>query len=255
MSAGPLQGRVALVTGSSRGIGRAIALRLARDGATVIVNHPGEEENAAEVLERILAAGGEAIAIEADVSDSAAVAAMIERASAELGPIDLLVSNAGIAPPTPFFEIDEELWDRTHAINLKGAFLCAQGVSRVLVDRGLPGKIVFVSSVSAWVGGSDLVHYTPTKAGVSSLMKSMATVLGPHGITCNAVLPGTILTDINREDLTPEKTAYFEERTPLGRLGEPADIADVVAFMCTEDARYMNGSEVLVDGGALVNLE
>ncbi len=251
----PLDGRVALVTGASRGIGRAIALRLGRDGATVIVNHPGEDEHAAAVVGEIEAGGGHAVAIEADVADGRAVRAMLATATETLGPIDLLLSNAGIAPPTPFFEIDEALWDRTHAVNLRGAFLCAQGVARVLVDRGLPGRLVFVSSVSAWVGGSDLVHYTPTKAGVSSLAKSLATVLGPRGITSNAVLPGTVLTDINREDLTPEKTAYFEARTPLGRLGEPSDIADVVAFMCTDDARFMNGSEVLVDGGTFVNLE
>jgi len=250
-----LDGRVALVTGASRGIGRAIALRLGRDGATVAVNHPGEHENANAVVEQITAAGGRAMAVEADVADSAQVAAMIEQVRASLGPVDILVNNAGIAPPTDFFDITEELWDRTHAVNLKGAFLCAQAVARDLVARGAPGRLIFISSVSAWVGGGDLVHYTPTKAGVSSLTKSLAIVLGPHGITSNAVLPGTILTDINREDLTPEKTAYFEQRTPLGRLGDPTDIADVVAFMCTQDARYMNGSEVLVDGGALVNLE
>jgi L-rhamnose 1-dehydrogenase len=252
-----LEGKIALVTGASRGIGRGTALRLAADGATVIVNHPGEEEHAQSVVHAIEAAGGRAVAIEADVSSSAQVMAMIERTTSELGPIQILVNNAGICPFCDFFDITEDLWDRVHAVNLKGAFLCAQSVSRVLVERGLPGRFVFLSSISAWVGGAQQVHYCPTKAGVSALMRSLAIVLGPHGITCNAVLPGTIYTDINKDDVPPgsDKRAYFEGRIPLGRLGEPADIADVISFLCSDDSRYMNGAEVLVDGGMFVNLQ
>jgi L-rhamnose 1-dehydrogenase len=182
---------------------------------------------------------------------------MVDRATEELGPIQILVNNAGICPFHDFLTMPEELWDRVQSVNLKGTFLCSQAVARVLVDRGLPGKIVSMSSISAWVGGSQQTHYTPTKAGVSSLMKSLAIVLGPHGINCNAVLPGAIYTDINRDEIPPgsEKRKTFEARIPLRRVGEPADIADVVAFLCSDDARYITGAEILVDGGMFVNLQ
>jgi len=250
-------GTVALVTGASRGIGRDVALRLARDGATVVVNHPGEEEYAQAVVREIVEGGGRAAAMNADVAASAEVRAMVERATAELGPIQILVNNAGICPFHDFLDMPEELWDRVHSVNLKGTFLCSQAVARMLVDRKLPGKIVSMSSISAWVGGSNQVHYCATKAGVSSLMKSLAIVLGPHGINCNAVLPGAILTDINRAVLQEGDplSKRFKTRIPLGRVGQPADIADVVAFLCSDDARYMNGSEVLVDGGMYVDLQ
>jgi len=250
-------GTVALVTGASRGIGRDVALRVARDGATVVVNHPGEEEYAQAVVREIVEGGGRATAMKADVAASAEVRVMVERATAELGPIQILVNNAGICPFHDFLDMPEELWDRVHSVNLKGTFLCSQAVARVLVDRKLPGKIVSMSSISAWVGGSNQVHYCATKAGVSSLMKSLAIALGPHGINCNAVLPGAILTDINRDVLQEgsDLSERFKTRIPLGRVGQPADIADVVAFLCSDDARYMNGSEVLVDGGMYVDLQ
>jgi len=248
---------VALVTGASRGIGRDVALRLARDGATVVVNHPGEEEHAQAVVREILDGGGRAAAMKADVAASAEVRAMVERTTDELGPIQILVNNAGICPFHDFLDMPEELWDRVHSVNLKGTFLCSQAVARALVDRKLPGKIVSMSSISAWVGGSNQVHYCATKAGISSLMKSLAIVLGPHGINCNAVLPGAILTDINRDVLQEGSplSERFKTRIPLGRVGQPADIADVVAFLCSDDARYMNGAEVLVDGGMYVDLQ
>jgi L-rhamnose 1-dehydrogenase len=247
--------KVVIVTGASRGIGRATALRLARDGFSVVVNHPGEPDNAAEVVQQVTSAGGSAHAWEADVSDADAVSAMVDWVAAEVGAPRYLVANAGILPFADFFEIDEALWQRVHDVNLKGAFLCAQAVSKRLVERELTGRFVFVSSISAWVGGSRQVHYTPSKAGVSSLMKSLAIALAPHGISSNAVLPGVVATDINRDDLTPEKLAYFEQRVPLGRVGEPEDIADVVAFLLSDAARYVNGAELLVDGGLFVNLQ
>jgi L-rhamnose 1-dehydrogenase len=247
--------RVVIVTGASRGIGRATALRLGRDGYLVVVDHPGERDAAEEVVDQIVAAGGRACAVEADVADGAAVDEMVERVTRELGPPRSLVNNAGICDFADVLEIDEELWQRTHDVNVKGAFLCSQAVARVLIERNLTGRFVFVSSVSAWVGGARQVHYTPTKAGISSLMRSLAVAFGPHGIGCNAVLPGTIRTDINRDDLTPEKTAMFEQRIPSGRLGEPEDIADVVSFLLSDDARYVNGAELVVDGGLLVALQ
>jgi len=223
----------------------------------VIVNHPGEEEHAQEVVDKIKSGGGEASPYMADVAESDQVRKMISDITQTFGPIQVLVNNAGICPPHEFLTMPEELWDRVYAVNLKAPFVCSQAVAQILVERQLPGKFVFLSSISAWVGGSYQVHYTPTKAGVSSLMKSLAVVLGPHGINCNAVLPGTIHTDINREVLAEgsELRTYFDKRIPIGRLGEPADVADVVSFLCSKDARYLNGSEVLVDGGLFVNLQ
>lgn len=250
--------KTALITGASRGIGRETALRLARRGVTVIVNFPaGEEPQAEEVVSAIEGSGGTAVAIAADVSQSDQVREMIARAHADLGPIQILVNNAGICPMQEFLTMDEELFRRVQDVNVFGAFLCSQLVARELIRRRLPGRFVFVSSISAWVGGSMQTHYCPSKAAVSSLMKSLAIVLGPSGINCNAVLPGTVLTDINRTLLQPGQPLrdYFMRRIPLGRLGEPEDIADVILFLCEEASRYMNGSEVLVDGGLFVNLQ
>lgn len=251
-----IRGKVVLVTGASRGIGRAIALRFAEEGARVAVNHPGESEQAREVVRAIRSRGGEAIAVRADVARAAQVRRMVERVVARFGRIDVLVNNAGICPFCEFLDITEEVWDRTHAVNLKGVFLCSQAVARHMVERGIRGRIISISSLSSYVGGRLQAHYCPTKAGINLLMKSMAIALGPYGITCNSVLPGTVLTDINRQYLSDETVRRsLEGRVPLGRLGQPEDIAGPVVFLATDDARYMSGSEVLVDGGALANFQ
>ncbi|MCY0865071.1 MAG: glucose 1-dehydrogenase [Sulfobacillus sp.] len=251
-----LANKVAVVTGASRGIGRAIAARLAQEGARVVVNHPGEWDEAEEVVQTILAAGGSALAVEADVSQASAVAAMFERTVQSYGTVDILVNNAGICPFVEWFDLTESLWDRVNQVNLKGAFLCSQAASRIMRDHHHGGRIISISSISALVGGSFQTHYTPTKAGIRSLMQSLAIVLGPYGITCNSILPGSILTDINRHHYAdPATLARDTARIPVGRLGEPADIAGVAAFLASEDARYINGADILVDGGLFVNLQ
>jgi L-rhamnose 1-dehydrogenase len=181
---------------------------------------------------------------------------MIAEGQKKYGPIQILVNNAGICPMHDFLSMEEALFRRVQAVNVFGAFLCSQLVARDLVERKLPGKFVFVSSISAWVGGAMQTHYCPSKAAVSALMKSLAIVLGPSNINCNAVLPGAILTDINRSLLQPGQPllAHLSSRIPLGRIGEASDIADVIAFLCSNESRYMNGSEVLIDGGMFVNL-
>lgn len=250
--------KTALVTGASRGIGRETALRLARHGVTVIVNFPpGDEPRAEEVVAAIHAAGGTATAIAADIAQSEYVHDMIARAHTDVGPIQILVNNAGICPMHEFLTMDEKLFRRVQDVNVFGAFLCSQLVAQELIRRQLPGRFVFVSSISAWVGGSMQSHYCPSKAAISSLMKSLAIILGPAGINCNAVLPGTVLTDINRALLQPGQPLrdHLMRRIPLGRIGEPEDVADVILFLCEEGSRYMNGSEVLVDGGLFVNLQ
>ena len=249
-----LTGKTALVTGGSRGIGRAICRRLAEAGAAVAVNYHQTEP--ADLIGEIEAAGGRAVAVTADVADKAQVEAMIGAVVDRLGGLDVLVNNAGICPFHEFLDMPEALWDRVQDVNLNAAFLCSQAAARVMVEQGRGGRIISISSISAIVGGALQTHYTPTKAGVHSLMQSLAIVLGSKGITCNSVMPGAIATDINREDLSdPEKRAYFERRIPVGRLGEPDDIAGPVVFLASDAARYVNGAGLLVDGGLYVNLQ
>jgi L-rhamnose 1-dehydrogenase len=260
-----LSGRTALVTGASRGIGRGLALGLAAAGADVAVNYhvPAEPEfghdNAADadaVVAEIEALGRRALAVEADVASGAAVTAMVDAVVAGLGGLDILVNSAGICPFHDFLTMPEELWDRVHDVNLKGAFLCSQAAARVMVAQGRGGRIISVSSISALVGGGQQAHYTPTKAGIHSLMQSLAISLGPHGITCNSILPGAIATDINSADWSdPAKRAYLDGRIPLGRFGEPDDLAGPVAFLASDAARYVTGAGLLVDGGLFVNLQ
>jgi L-rhamnose 1-dehydrogenase len=248
-----MEGRVAIVTGGSRGIGRAISERLAADGARVVVNYVERADAASDVVAAIEHAGGHALAIRADVSRKVEVDAMVEETVATWGRVDVLVNNAGISPTFEFLECPEDAWDRVTEVNLKGTFLCSQAVARVMVDQRIAGRIIAVSSISAIVGGSLQAHYTPTKAGQRSLMRSLALALGPHGITCNSVLPGTITTEINADFLADRETSEtYLRRIPARRLGVPDDVAGAVAFLASEAAAYVNGAEILVDGGALV---
>jgi L-rhamnose 1-dehydrogenase len=258
-NSGPGNGgnRVVLVTGAARGIGRATAARFGRDGADVAINHPpGERERAEETACLVAEGGGTPFLVEADLADPQAVARMAAAVERRFGTVDVLVNNAGICPFTDFSDISVELWDRVHHVNLRGAFLVTQAITRGMVAAGKGGRVISVSSISAYVGGAQQVHYCPTKAGISSLMKSLAIVLGPAGITCNAVLPGAIATDINADDLArPGKREYFEGRIPLGRIGQPEDVAGAIWLLSQPEAGYVNGAELLVDGGFFVNLQ
>jgi L-rhamnose 1-dehydrogenase len=252
----PTEARTALITGASRGIGRGIATSLASDGYAVGLNFESNEQAAREAGAAVESAGGSAILLRADTSDASAVSAMVGRAIEELGHLDVVVLNAGICPFQPFLELTEEAWTRTLAVNLTGAFLVAQAAARDMVERGRGGRIIFISSISGLVGGAEQAHYCATKAGMLGLMRSMAIVLGPHGITCNAIMPGPVATDINRDDLEqPGKVEYFERRIPVGRIGRPADVGDVVKLLARDGSAYINGAEIVVDGGLLVNLQ
>lgn len=255
-----LEGKVAIVTGAGRGIGRAIARRLARDGARVVVNHPptpAETEAALTVVDEIRRLGGEALAVAADVSQADQVDRLFATAVETWGGVDILVNNAGICPFETWWDMTEALFQHVWEVNLKGAFLCSHAASRLMRDQGRGGRIISVASISALVGGGLQTHYTPTKAGLRSLMQSLAIVLGPHGITCNSVLPGTILTDINRGyyERNPERLRHDAGRVPVGRLGRPEDIAGAVAFLASDEAQYINGADILIDGGLFVNLQ
>ncbi len=252
----PLEGRVAIVTGGSRGIGRAICERLGQDGAWVVVNYVQDRRAALEVVKSIRLNGSKAVAVRADAASKAAVDRMFGHVMKLWGRVDILVNNAGICPFIEFLDIPEDVWDRVHAVNLKGTFLCSQAAARSMVQIGTHGRIISISSVNAHAGAPLQAHYTPTKAGQVSLMQSMAVALGKYGITCNSVLPGSIRTDINAYLLDdPEIARANREWIPLGRVGDPRDVAGVVAFLAGDEAAYISGTEVLVDGGSLARRE
>jgi L-rhamnose 1-dehydrogenase len=250
-----LHDKVAIVTGAARGIGRAIALRFAFEGARLAVVDLREAEGH-ESVRLIEAAGGQAIFVPTDVTDSSQVQAMVDAVLARWGAIDILVNDAGICPFEDFLNMPEALWNQVLDVNLKGYFLVSQAVAKAMIARGTRGRIIAVSSISAEFGGSQQAHYCASKAGVNLLVKSMAISLGPFGITCNAVLPGTVETDINRDALAdPAVRAYWSQRAPLGRLGQPEDIAGPVLFFATEDSAWCTGAMLVVDGGTSVNLQ
>ena len=251
-----LENKVVLITGASRGIGRATASEAARQGANVAINTFRDDAVAAEVVVEIEALGRKAVVFDADVALPESAAGFVQAAVDAFGRVDVFVSNAGICPFHAFLDMPVETLRRTMEVNLHGAYFMVQAAANQMVKQGDGGSIVAISSISALVGGEMQTHYTPTKAGVHSLMQSCAVALGRHGIRCNSVLPGTIATDINKDDLAdPAKREYMEGRIPLGRLGRPEDIASVVAFLASDMASYMSGSALLVDGGAFANFQ
>ncbi len=252
----PTAQSIVLVTGSSRGIGAAIARGFAREGAGVIINHLDDVEGAAQTTAQIRADGGTALAIEADVADSTQVNAMLSQALDTFGRIDILVCNAGICPFYDFLDLPEHVWERTLDVNLKGVFLVSQAVARHMVRRGGTGRIIATSSISSLVGGKQQAHYCASKAAINLLIKSMALSLAPYQITCNAVLPGTVHTDINRAALADTALrARLEQGTPLGRLGQPEDLVGAMLFLASPAASWVTGSLLVVDGGATSTLQ
>ena len=242
--------QTALVTGSSRGIGRAIAVELAREGWAVCVNYLEHREAAEDLVRLLRAEGWEAIAVRADVSDRDAVEAMVRTAQAELGPIELLVNNAGISYQGLFQDTSNEIWDRTLAVNLTGARNAAQAVLPHMLSEKR-GCIVNISSMWGLRGASCEVAYACSKAAVIALTRSLALELAPSGIRVNCVAPGCIETDMVRV-LGEETRAMLVEETPLGRLGTPEDIAHAVAFFASEKASFLTGQVLTADGGFIV---
>ena len=251
MSDRPLARRRALVTGAATGIGRATAIRLAAEGAAVVVNYIGNRGPADAVVREIDTAGGRALAVEADVSDEEQVGAMFERARGELGgPVDLLVNNAGIEKPFPLVDMPLAEWNRVLAVNLTGAFLCAREAARGMIADGAPGAIVNVSSVHEVIPWPSFGHYCASKGGMKLWAQSVAKELAPHGIRVVSVAPGAILTPINRDlEQDPEKKREVEEEIPWGRLGEPEEIAGAIAWLASPEADYVVGTTLFVDGG------
>jgi len=251
-----LDGKTVLVTGGSTGIGRAAAIGAARHGADVAINYHSRDEDADSCVAEIEALGLRAFALKGDVALPETATEFVAKAVATFGRVDVMVSNAGICPFHAFLDMPVEVFERTQQVNMHGAYFMCQAAARQMVAQGQGGAIVAVSSISALVGGEFQTHYTPTKAGVHSLMQSAAIALGRHDIRCNSVLPGTILTEINKDDLAdPEKRRSMEARVPLGRLGAPDDLAGPIVFLASDMAAYVTGAALLVDGGMYVNLQ
>jgi 3-oxoacyl-[acyl-carrier protein] reductase len=243
-----LEGKVALVTGSSRGIGRAIAEALAARGAKVIVNYRSSPEAAEEVIRAIEEKGGSAVAVQADVSDFSAAQDLVKAAIDTYGQIDILVNNAGTTEDTLLMTMKEEQWDSVIGTNLKSVFNCCKAVARPMVRRKQGGRIINISSVSGLVGQAGQANYAASKAGIIGFTKSLAKELGSRNITVNAVAPGFVLTDLTA-DLSPELVEQTLAFIPLGRWGELEEIANVVAFLASDQSSYITGQVITVDGG------
>ncbi|KAG1783997.1 NAD(P)-binding protein [Suillus placidus] len=259
-----LANKIVCITGSSRGIGRACAVESAKHGAIgLILHYFGDQETEAELQslkEEIYATAHDhcqVVGVPGDIADSETSQKIVEAGVEAFGRIDVLVSNAGICPFAEFLTMPHAIWERTRQVNLDGSFYVVQAVANQMksqVPQG--GSIIGLASISALVGGEFQCHYTPTKAGIVSMMQSCAIALGKYNIRCNAILPGTIATDINKEDLAnEEKRAYTIKRTVLGRLGAPDDIAGPMVFLASDLAKYVTGAQLLVDGGLFVNLQ
>jgi NAD(P)-dependent dehydrogenase (short-subunit alcohol dehydrogenase family) len=243
-----LQDRVTIVTGAARGIGLACAQRFAAEGATVVL---ADRDESAVMAAAASIAGAQGIA--ADVSRKADVDALVAQALARHGRIDVLVNNAGITHACDFLDLAEEDFDRVLAVNLKSMFLCGQAVARAMVKAGSGGSIVNMSSANAVVAIPNQVPYVVSKGGINQLTKVMAVALAPHGIRVNAIGPGTILTELAKAAVLTDDAARRKilSRTPLGRCGEPEEVAAVAAFLASDDASYLTGQTIYPDGGRL----
>jgi glucose 1-dehydrogenase len=250
-----LDGKVALVTGAGSGIGHAIASRFGREGARVAINYRGTAEPAERLAAELTEAGARSIAVQADVAKSDEVGAMVERVVSELGPVTVLVNNAGVEEAAPFLELEEESWNRVLAVNLTGAFLCAQACARVMRDAG-GGAIVNISSVHEDLPFLENTAYCAAKGGLRMLMRNAAVELAEFGIRVNNIAPGPIATPINREALEdPETLALLRRVVPLARWGEPEEVAEVALFLASDRSAYVTGATYSIDGGLLRHTE
>lgn len=242
-----LAGKVALVTGASRGIGREIALTLAGYGAKVVVNYNGSKEKAMEVVEAIQAMGGEAMAIQASVASEEACAKMVEEVLSQYGKVDILVNNAGITKDNLMMKISEADWDAVVDTNLKGSFMMIKQLYRSFLKQR-SGRIINLTSVTALLGNAGQTNYAASKAGVIGLTKSVARELASRGVTVNTVAPGFIDTDMTQAMTDAAKEATVAQ-IPLKRIGNTKDVAETVAFLASDKAAYITGQVISVDGG------
>jgi len=245
-----LEGKVAVVTGASRGIGRAIALKLADEGAKVVVNYSGSQAKAEEVVAMIQENGGEAIAVQASVSQTEEVTALMDTAVKTFGSLDILVNNAGITRDNLLMRMKEDEWDDVLNTNLKGVFLCTKAVTRQMMKQRA-GRIINISSIVGVAGNAGQANYVAAKAGVIGLTKTTAKELASRNILVNAIAPGFIETEMT-DQLPEELKQGMLTQIPLAKLGQPEDIAKAVAFLASDDADYMTGQTLHIDGGMVM---
>jgi len=249
-----LSGKTAIVTGARRGIGRAIALALAGEGANVVVSDISQKD-CQKVVDEIERMGKRGLALKCDVSSSDDVEDMVRRTVAEFGRVDILVNNAGILAFKPFLELTDEDWDKTLNVNLKGQFLCARAAARDMVKNKW-GRIINIASISS--GGCGIAfpliaHYTASKGGVMALTEALALELTPQGINVNAICPGAIDTDMAKGVKESGQLAQVLARIPKGRLGQPEEIASLAVFLASEESDYISGTAIVIDGGWLTS--
>jgi 3-oxoacyl-[acyl-carrier protein] reductase len=242
-----LEGKVAIVTGASRGIGREVALELARNGANVAVNYSGSEAKANEVVDEIKKLGKDAFAIKCDVSNSEEVATMVKETIDRFGKLDILINNAGITRDNLLMRMKEDEWDDVININLKGVFLCTKAVTRQMMKQR-NGRIINIASIVGVMGNAGQANYVAAKAGIIGLTKTTAKELSSRNITVNAIAPGFITTDMT-DQLPEDVKAEMLKQIPLARLGEPKDIAKMTAFLASDDSSYITGQTLHINGG------
>jgi len=242
-----LEGKVAIVTGGARGIGRGISLELAKRGAAMVINYLQSTDAAEDIVDLIHGHAGKAIALRADVSQADQVEQMVNAAIDTFDRIDILVNNAGISIAKSFLEVTEHMWDVTVDTNLKGAFLCSQAVAKPMVEAE-SGRIINITSVYGIAASADMAHYAASKGGLNMLTRAMALDLAPHGITVNAVAPGAIEVEKHLQRASYDRTKAAKS-VPAARVGFPEDVAKAVAFLATDDAAYITGQVLVVDGG------
>lgn len=245
-----LTGKVALVTGAGRGIGKAIALKLAKLGAAIVVNYRSSEKEARELIEEIEGLGGKAEAVQGDVSKIEDAEKVVKFAVEKFGRLDVLVNNAGITKDTLLLRMKEEDFDKVLEVNLKGVFNCTKHASSIMLKQK-SGKIINISSVIGLIGNAGQSNYAAAKAGIIGFTKSVAKELGARGITVNAVAPGFISTDMT-EVLSDKIKEKLLENVPLRKLGNPEDVANLVAFLASDNANYITGQVINVDGGMVM---
>ncbi len=248
-----LQDKIAIVTGAGKGIGQGIALRLAEEGAHVVLNYARSAAGAERTAERIRAAGRQALAIQADVARAEDVRRMVAQAVSAFGRVDILVNNAGIDPHIPLLEMTEDQWDWIIDTNLKGAFLCCQACAREMVKSG-SGKIVIVSSIHSLMTYMHMTAYAASKGGLNAMTRQLALELAPYHINVNCVAPGAVHVD-KFYDVVPNYNPHmFDHEIPVGFIGQPDDVAAATVFLASDDARYITGQVLVVDGGTTARM-